>query len=221
MSTTLGRGQILWVIGVCGRMPYRAMDLPHLDASVALTPSAGNRRRSDSSVGPQGILCRTGERTVGPFGATAWRIAGSRVGVDKPLNRGRTGLKCSGRILGSSLRSSILARWRQMRDGRPMQSMIRRAATSGMWVLVFAAATTWAQETVRLRGTIERVDGQTLVVKSRDGAELNVVLDDKATLVGLVKSSLSDLKPGLFAGVTGVPQADGSQKSLWSMSRPS
>ena len=65
-----------------------------------------------------------------------------------------------------------------------------------------------------MRGTIERVEGQTLIVKSRDGAELKVVLADNALIVGIVKASLSEIKPGSFVGVTGMPQADGSQKAV-------
>src|SRR6202790_2176909 len=95
-----------------------------------------------------------------------------------------------------------------------MHKMMRRVATVGGLVLVFAASTTWAQDTVRVRGTIEQVEGQTLMVKSRDGAELKVVLADNALVVGIVKASLSDIKPGSFVGVTGMPQADGSQKAL-------
>ena len=95
-----------------------------------------------------------------------------------------------------------------------MHKMIRRGATVGGFVLVFAASTTWAQDTVRVRGTIEQVEGQTLMVKSRDGAELKVVLADNALVVGIVKASLSDIKPGSFVGVTGMPQADGSQKAI-------
>jgi len=95
-----------------------------------------------------------------------------------------------------------------------MHKMMRRVATVGGFVLVFAASTTWAQDTVRVRGTIEQVEGQTLMVKSRDGAALKVVLADNALIVGIVKASLSDIKPGLFVGVTGMPQADGSQKAV-------
>jgi hypothetical protein len=95
-----------------------------------------------------------------------------------------------------------------------MYKMLQRVAKVGGWVLVFAASTTWAQDTVRVRGTMERVEGQTLLVKSRDGAELKVVLADNALIVGIVKASLSDIKTGSFVGVTGMPQADGSQKAL-------
>src|SRR6202165_3706637 len=89
---------------------------------------------------------------------------------------------------------------------------IRRFGLMSGFVLVFVVSATWAKQIVR--GTIERVEGQTLVVKSRDGAELKVVLDDNALIVGIVKASLSDIKPGLFLGVTGMPQADGSQKAI-------
>ena len=95
-----------------------------------------------------------------------------------------------------------------------MHKMMRRVVTVGCFALVFAAPTTWAQDTVRVRGTIERVEGQTLVVKSRDGAELKVVLPDNAVVVAIVKASLSDIKQGSFVGVTGMPQADGTQKAV-------
>ena len=95
-----------------------------------------------------------------------------------------------------------------------MHKLIGRVAAVGGFVLVFAASTTWAQDSVRVRGTIERVEGQTLVVKSRDGAELKVALADNAVIVALAKASLSDIKPGSFVGVTGMPQPDGSQKAL-------
>jgi len=91
---------------------------------------------------------------------------------------------------------------------------IRRLLQLAALVLVFEASTTFAQDTVRVRGTIERVEGQTYVVKSRDGAELKVVLADNALVVAIVKASISDIKPGSFVGVTGMPQADGSQKAI-------
>ena len=74
----------------------------------------------------------------------------------------------------------------------------------------------WAQAPapVRVRGTVERLDGQALVVKARDGTELKVALADNAVFVALVKASLADIKQGSFVGVTGMPQADGSQRAL-------
>jgi Domain of unknown function (DUF5666) len=71
-----------------------------------------------------------------------------------------------------------------------------------------------AQDTVRVRGTIERIDGSTYVVKARDGVELKVALADNAQIAGVVKASLSDIKQGSFVGVTAMPKADGSQSAL-------
>jgi hypothetical protein len=69
-------------------------------------------------------------------------------------------------------------------------------------------------QTVRLRGTIENLDGNVLTVKSRDGAENKVTLSDKLLVVGVVKASLADIKEGYFVGSAAMPQADGSQKAL-------
>ena len=67
---------------------------------------------------------------------------------------------------------------------------------------------------VRVRGTIDRVEGDTYIVKARGGAELKVTLAEKAMVVALIKASLADIKQGSYVGVSGMPQADGSQKAL-------
>jgi hypothetical protein len=94
--------------------------------------------------------------------------------------------------------------------------MIRttRHAMGAATFALLLAASAWAQNTVRVRGTIERVDGNTIAVKSRDGAELKVALADKALIVAIVKASMADIKQGSFVGVTGMPQADGSQRAI-------
>jgi hypothetical protein len=70
------------------------------------------------------------------------------------------------------------------------------------------------QPPVRVRGTIEAVDGQTLTIKTREGGDVKAKLDDKAMIVAVVKASYADIKQGSFIGVTGMPQADGSQKCM-------
>ena len=80
--------------------------------------------------------------------------------------------------------------------------------------LAFAASPAWAQGTVRVRGTIEKVEGNAFVIKSREGAELKVVPADNALIVAIVKASTGDIKQGSFVGVTGMPQADGSQHAI-------
>jgi len=72
-----------------------------------------------------------------------------------------------------------------------------------------------AQDTpVRIRGTIERVDGNVFIVKARAGDELKLKLAENATVVALVKATLADIKQGSYIGVSGLPQADGTQKAL-------
>src|ERR1700730_19381721 len=71
-----------------------------------------------------------------------------------------------------------------------------------------------AQETVRIRGTIEKVDGPVYVIKNRDGAELKLTVSDPGLYVAIVKSTMADIKPGMFVGATGVTQPDGSQKAI-------
>jgi hypothetical protein len=96
----------------------------------------------------------------------------------------------------------------------------RKLVSASVLALLISASAALAQTqapapaTVRVRGTIEKVDGPALVVKSRDGAELNVKLADNARIVAMTKASLSDIKVGSFIGVTGMPQPDGSQKAI-------
>jgi Domain of unknown function (DUF5666) len=87
-------------------------------------------------------------------------------------------------------------------------------ALGALAMMVSGITTALAQDTVRVRGTIERIDGSTYVIKARDGAELKVTLADNPQIAGVVKASLSEIKQGSFVGVTAMPQADGSQRAL-------
>src|SRR5260370_38186980 len=78
----------------------------------------------------------------------------------------------------------------------------------------FAVSSASAQQTQRLSGTIEKVDGNTLTVKSKEGAAQTVALADKALIVGVTKASLADIKAGSYIGSGAVPQADGTQKAV-------
>ncbi len=80
--------------------------------------------------------------------------------------------------------------------------------------LAAASALAQAPNMVRVRGTIQSVDGQTLNVKTRDGAAATVKLADKAPIRTVVKKSVADVKQGLFVGITAMPQPDGTQKAI-------
>jgi hypothetical protein len=67
---------------------------------------------------------------------------------------------------------------------------------------------------VRVRGTIAHVDGQSLMIKARDGKDLTVKLAVNARIDSIVKAALSDIKPNSFVGVTALPQTDGSWQAV-------
>jgi hypothetical protein len=82
-------------------------------------------------------------------------------------------------------------------------------------VAVFAATTVAAQaQNVRVRGAIESVDGNTVMVKSRDGASLKLVLKDNANVRGVVKASLADVKAATNVAITSRPRADGTLEAV-------
>lgn len=80
----------------------------------------------------------------------------------------------------------------------------------------FAATAAFAQapDMVRVRGTIESVDGSNLTVKARDGADMKVKLADNASIRTVTGKTVADVKQGLFVGITAMPQPDGTQKAV-------
>jgi hypothetical protein len=98
-----------------------------------------------------------------------------------------------------------------------MNQMSRRVFGVASFALLLATSATFAQQPppVRVRGTVEAVDGGILTVKSRDGkTTYKVKLTDNAAVRGIVKAPLTDIKTNSYIGVTGMPQADGSQKAV-------
>jgi hypothetical protein len=68
-----------------------------------------------------------------------------------------------------------------------------------------------AQEPIQIRGTVERIEGPLFVLKTRYGAEVKLTLADNAECVAVVKSTIADLKSGMFVGTMGKLQPDGSR----------
>ena len=91
-----------------------------------------------------------------------------------------------------------------------------RMLTITVFVAALAASLAWGQQapTVRLRGTIERVDGSTILVKAAEVGDVTVQLPGTVAVFGIVKATLADVKPGAFIGVGAIPQPDGSQKAI-------
>jgi hypothetical protein len=96
-----------------------------------------------------------------------------------------------------------------------MNNKFRAAFAIAAVGMLVATSTGYGQDKlVRIRGTIEKVDGQNLEVKSRDGKSLKVMVGDKARFTAMVKASLADLTPDTYIGVTAMPNADGSQQAV-------
>ncbi len=95
-----------------------------------------------------------------------------------------------------------------------MSRTIQHALAAASLALICNVLPATAQETVRIRGTIERVEGPVYVIKNRDGAEVKLTVTDPPLFVAIVKSTTADIKPGMFVGSTGTTQPDGSQKAI-------
>jgi hypothetical protein len=66
----------------------------------------------------------------------------------------------------------------------------------------------------RIRGTVEKLDGQTLMVKSRDGQSLTIALAPNFTVRGMAARTVADIKPGDFVASTSVKGADGKLRAI-------
>lgn len=91
----------------------------------------------------------------------------------------------------------------------------RTFGASGM-ALLLAGSAGFAQQSppVRVRGTVQAVDGDTVTVKSRDGADLKLKLKDNAVVRAVIPAKISDIKAGTAVGITSSPQADGSLSAI-------
>ncbi len=98
----------------------------------------------------------------------------------------------------------------------PKVSSFMPRAVASLALVTMLASAAWAQQppVVRIRGTIESVDGPVLMIKSREGTDMKVRMTDDVAVFGVVKTSLSEIKPGSYIGVSAMPEADGTQKAL-------
>jgi len=94
--------------------------------------------------------------------------------------------------------------------------LMPRALMASLALVSVLGSAGWAQQppTVRVRGTIEAVDGSLLTVKSRDGTEMKVRMTDNVAVVGVANIAMSEIKPGSYIGVSGMPEPDGTQKAI-------
>ncbi len=90
-----------------------------------------------------------------------------------------------------------------------------RTLAASSFALVSFTLSASAQDTVRVRGTVERIDGPVYVVKTRDGSEVKLTtVNDNPLFVAIVPARMSDIKSGMYVGSAGMMQADGTQKAI-------
>ena len=89
---------------------------------------------------------------------------------------------------------------------RPIAAVLLAALSAA------AAAQAPANPPVRIRGTVQSLDGQILTVKARNGESMKVKLADNFVVMGITKASVDDIASGKFIGTTTV----GSGKARWS-----
>jgi hypothetical protein len=97
-----------------------------------------------------------------------------------------------------------------------MIELTRRTFGASGVALMLAGSASFAQQTqnVRVRGTVEGVEGDVVTVTSRDGARLKLKLKDGATVRAVIPAKLTDIKAGTNVGITSSPAADGSLSAI-------
>jgi len=97
-----------------------------------------------------------------------------------------------------------------------ISSLMPRVLIASLTVMSVFASVAWAQQPppVRIRGTIESVDGAVMTIKSREGESMKVRMTDNVAVFGVAKTDLSEIKAGSYIGVSAMPEPDGTQKAL-------
>lgn len=100
-----------------------------------------------------------------------------------------------------------------------MAAMSMRSLGAAAAVLIVTSSLAAAQAPpanppVRVRGTIEKVDGNKLMVKLNSGQDATIVMPDNARVLGVEKAAIGDVKVGSYIGISSIPQADGTQKAI-------
>ena len=95
-----------------------------------------------------------------------------------------------------------------------MVGSVPRALAAFSFAVICNTLPALAQDTVRVRGTVQGIDGPVYVVKTRDGSEVKLAVTDKPLFVAIVPATMADIKPGMFVGSAGMMQEDGTQKAI-------
>ena len=73
----------------------------------------------------------------------------------------------------------------------------------------------FAPETMRITGTVEAADANSITVRALEGGGTHrVYLTPAAKVFGVSATTLAEIKPGAFIGVGATPNADDSQRAI-------
>ncbi len=89
-----------------------------------------------------------------------------------------------------------------------------RLAAGAAGLAATGTALAQAPQAVRIRGTIDAVDAESVSLTTRAGDKVTVALAPDTVVAALVPIKLEDIKPGSFIGSAAMPQADGTQRAL-------
>ena len=80
-------------------------------------------------------------------------------------------------------------------------------ATAGL----LGAGAAQAADNIHVRGIVSAVDGAKVMVKTREGTDVSLMLGDNWKIGGVTKASLGDIKQGTFIGTANMVGPDGAK----------
>src|SRR5882672_3911263 len=81
-------------------------------------------------------------------------------------------------------------------------------------VSAVAVAQAPANPPVRIRGTVEKIEGTNLTVKTNSGQSVTIKLADNYAVIGIAKAGIADVASGKFIGTTTIGERDGALVAL-------
>ena len=88
------------------------------------------------------------------------------------------------------------------------------AAGSFAALALLQAADAQDGERTRVRGVIESLSGDRLVVRTREGGDATIALKAGWKVAGIRQASVEDIKPGDFVGVASLPKGSGPDGAI-------
>ena len=94
-----------------------------------------------------------------------------------------------------------------------LSTLSRRLLVCGL-VLSVIPALAQSSSRVRVRGTVEKLEGTQLTVKTEAAGSQTVTLAENTSVSALEKGTPADIQKGLFIGAGALPQPDGTLKAV-------